>query len=111
MTREQQKQCYLIKYIDSKKIVSTNDFKEAVRKICEMVYEKNCLVYKGSEKENKKQDTLKYCENYLNCIDKTKINSNDDRRKSVIQTLNKNKSDVKPPELANRAKYEKNQQR
>jgi len=111
MTKEQQEQCVLTPYILSKKIIATNDFKKAVKKMCEWVYEKECAVYDISEKQSKKQESLKYCEDYLNSIEDIKSVSKDNKRKSVIQTLNENKKKVKPPELANKAKIERNELR
>jgi len=79
--------------------------------MCEWVYDNECIEYSGSEKESRKQDALKYCESYLSVVDETKNASKDDKRKSVIQTLNKNKKEVKPPELASKAKTERNELR
>lgn len=98
MNQSQKEQCGIkpeIRFLN--KITETNDFEQAVRKMCEWSYENN---FHGSneEKENGRQQRLQYCDNYLKDI-KAEVNSSkNNERKSLLQTLKENKNKVKQPE-------------
>ncbi len=98
MNQSQKEQCGVKPEIRfSNKITETNDFEQAVRKMCEWSYENN---FHGSneEKENGRRQRLQYCDNYLKDI-KAEVNSSkSNERKSLLQTLKENKNKVKQPE-------------
>ncbi len=87
MTKSQQEQCGVKPEIFlSKKITETNDFKEAVRKMCEWCYENNHHL-SDSIKENDREKNLQYCEDYLKDI-RVEINYLKNKAKeSLLQTL------------------------
>ncbi len=107
MNQSQKEQCRTEpKICFSEKITETNDFEQAVRKMCEWSYENN---FCGSreEKENDRQQGLQYCENYLNDLEIEVNSSKNNRKKSLLQTLRENKTKVKHPENIKRAVSEK----
>ena len=98
MNQSQKEQCGAEPNIRlSDKIIETNDFERAVRKMCEWSYENN-FHGNADEKENGRQQRLQYCENYLKDI-KIEVNlSKNNERKSLLQTLRENRNKVKQPE-------------
>ena len=111
MNQSQKEQCKTEPDIRlSDKIIETNNFEQAVRKMCEWSYENN---FHGSadEKENGRHQRLQYCENYLKDI-KAEVNySKNSEKKSLLQTLKENKTKIKQPENINKPVKEKNNMR
>lgn len=84
----------------SEKIIETNDLKTAIKTMCEWVYERS-LVGGKTNKENRKEENLKYCYEYIkNEIPEKQTNS-------IYKNLKEKAKDIKPPVSSRSTKQQK----